>query len=109
MFTVIGELVQQDHPAVRHCGAAVTDRRLNDAEDFSTRHISGNGKHVDSGDVDAVFFSGMRKVRGHCSKCAEMQRVHITPSLFCSCFRGDRKNNLKQHLSGSEEAGLTSY
>lgn len=45
---MIGGPVQQHHPAVRHGGAAVSDGRLDAVEDFRARHVSGNGKHVDS-------------------------------------------------------------
>lgn len=48
IFTVIRELVVQDHPAVGQRGAAVAERHLDAVEDLSTRDISGNGKHVDS-------------------------------------------------------------
>lgn len=48
IFTVIGELVVQDHSAVGHRGAAVAEKHLDAVVHFSARHISGDGKHVDS-------------------------------------------------------------
>lgn len=57
VFTVISELVEQDHPAVGQRGAAVAERHLDAVEDLSTRHIGGNGKHVDSRDSNPVLLS----------------------------------------------------
>ena len=47
VITVIGELVVQHHPAVGQGGAAVAERHLDAVVDLSTRHVSGDGKHVD--------------------------------------------------------------
>lgn len=47
VITVIGELVVQHHPAVGQGGAAVAERHLDAVVDLSTRHVGGDGKHVD--------------------------------------------------------------
>lgn len=47
----------QDHAAVGRGGAAVAQEHLDAVVDFSTRHLSRDGKHVDNGDVHPILLS----------------------------------------------------
>lgn len=59
-LTVVGELVMQDHSAVSQ-RAAVSERHLDAVVDLGSRHVSGEGKHVDSQDMSLILVPVRRR------------------------------------------------
>lgn len=51
-LTAVGQLMLQHHSAVSQRGAAVAQRHLDAVVHFSSRYIGGDGKHVDSQDLN---------------------------------------------------------
>lgn len=90
MLTVVRELVVKDHPTVGHRGAAVPERHLDAVVDLCSRHISGDGKHVDCQDVKTVIFSVGRRSEVSAKPCmasSNNKTYSSPPQSFCMfCF-----------------------
>lgn len=63
-LTVVRELVHQDRPAVAQRGVALSEKHRDAFIDFSCRHVSGDGKHVDSQDMKPTLLSEMTSHNG---------------------------------------------
>lgn len=62
--TVVGELVVQHHATVAHGRVAVAERHADAVVDLGACHVGGDGKHVDSRDMDAILLSAGRQTSG---------------------------------------------
>lgn len=87
-FTVISELMVQDHPAVGQRGAAVAEGHLDAVVDFSARHISGDGKHVDSRYMNSVLFSVGRRSEVFKEVCIDKMSTlhHLASTILPKCL-----------------------
>jgi hypothetical protein len=56
--TLIGELVSDHHSAVSSSAVTVVQRHLYAVVDLRAGHVSREGEHVDSRDMNSVFPSG---------------------------------------------------
>lgn len=82
-LTVVRELVHQDHSAVAHWGVALSEKHRDAVIDFSGRHVSRDGKHVDSQDMKPTLLPEITSHNGG---------LFNTVNSIVGCFFGYKRH-----------------